>query len=68
MSEITALEKISGFSAVAEAIALPAAPIPNPAPSAAAPIVSPAAKIRVPFSIVRAGPMAKTERSPTTRP
>src|SRR5207245_2642134 len=30
ISEMTALEKISGFSAVAEAIALPAAPMPAP--------------------------------------
>src|SRR5438552_6860013 len=68
ISEMTALEKISGFSAVAEAMALPAAPIPNPEPRAAAPMVSPAANILTPFSIVRVGVMAKTDNSPTTRP
>ena len=43
---ITTFEYSSDFSAVAEAIALPEVPIPNPAPSAPPPIASPAANIR----------------------
>ena len=62
--EITALEKMSGFSAVAEAIALPAAPIPKPAPKDAAPIVRPAANIRVPPSIVVRAGIAKIDKGP----
>src|SRR6266566_4447824 len=53
---------MSGFSAVAEAIALPAAPIPKPAPKDAAPIVRPAANIRVPPSIVVRAGIAKIDK------
>ncbi len=46
MTGITTFEYNSDFSAVAEAIALPDVPIPNPAPKAPPPIAKPAANIR----------------------
>ncbi len=64
----TALEKSSGFSAVAEARAAPDVPIPRPAPRAAIPIVKPPEKIRNAPSALRVGVMAKRDRSPTTSP